>query len=56
MKVHNRLSVYRVVDVPFREVSDICLRRGPAGELALVAIGDRAAVATWFVQPPIVAG
>ena len=40
-----------MVDVPLREVSGICLRRGPAGELALLAIGDRVAVAAWFVQP-----
>ena len=47
----DRLRVYRTVDVPLREVSGICLRRGADGELALVAIGDRAAEAVWFVQP-----
>ncbi len=51
MKAGNRLKVFRVVDVPLEEVSGICLRRGPAGELSLVAIGDRVAVAAWFVQP-----
>ncbi len=51
MKAHDRLAVYRVVDVPLEEVSGVCLRRGAAGELALLAIGDRVAVAAWFVQP-----
>ncbi len=51
MKAGNRLKVFRVVDVPLEEVSGICLRRGPAGELSLVAVGDRVAVAAWFVQP-----
>ena len=51
MKAGNRLKVFRVVDVPLEEVSGICLRRGPGGELSLVAIGDRVAVAAWFVQP-----
>lgn len=50
-KGHDRLEVYRVVDVPLREVSGVCLRRGADGELMLVALGDRAAVAAWFVQP-----
>lgn len=51
MKGHNRLRVYRVVDVPLKEVSGVCLRRGADGELALLAIGDRVALAAWFVQP-----
>jgi hypothetical protein len=51
MKSRNRLSVYRVVDVPLEEVSGVCLGRGAAGQLTLMAIGDRAAVAAWFVQP-----
>jgi hypothetical protein len=46
-----QLRVYRVEDVPLREVSGICLRRGAGGELTLVALGDRAATAAWFVQP-----
>ena len=48
----DRLRVYRVEDVPLREVSGICLRRGAGGELTLLALGDRAARAVWFVQPP----
>ena len=51
MKRRDRLTVYRVVDVPLREVSGVCLGRGAGGELTLLAIGDRAAVAAWFVQP-----
>ena len=51
MKGSGALQVYRVEDVPLKEVSGVCLRRGPGGELSLVAIGDRAAVAAWFVQP-----
>src|SRR6476469_10499829 len=47
----DRLRVYRVEDVPLREVSGICLRRGPSGELTLLALGDRAATAVWFVEP-----
>jgi hypothetical protein len=51
VKGHNRLRVYREVDVPLKEVSGVCLRRGADGELALLAIGDRVALAAWFVQP-----
>ena len=51
MKRRDRLTVYRVVDVPLREVSGVCLGRGAGGELTLLAIGDCAAVAAWFVQP-----
>ena len=51
MKAGSRLKVFRVVDVPLEEVSGICLRRGPAGEQSLVAVGDRVAVAAWFAQP-----
>jgi hypothetical protein len=47
----DQLRVYRVEDVPLREVSGICLRRGARGELSLIALGDRAATAVWFVQP-----
>jgi hypothetical protein len=43
--------VYRRVDVPLREVSGICLRVDADGALGLVAVGDRAAVAVWCVQP-----
>jgi hypothetical protein len=51
MKGHGRLHAYRIMDVPLREVSGICLRRGPGGELTLLALGDRAALAVWFAQP-----
>jgi hypothetical protein len=51
MKGSTALRVYRVEDVPLKEVSGVCLRRGSADELALVAIGDRVAAAAWFVQP-----
>ena len=39
----NRLRVSRVVDVPLREVSGICLRRGRNGRMSLIAVGDRMA-------------
>jgi hypothetical protein len=42
-KSSGRLSPYRVLDVPLREVSGICLCRGPGGEMSLMAVGDRAA-------------
>jgi hypothetical protein len=38
-----RLRAIRVVDVPLREVSGICLRRGPRGRMSLLAIGDHKA-------------
>jgi hypothetical protein len=44
----NRLQVRRMVDVPLREVSGICLRRGRNGRMFLVAVGDRMAKAAWF--------
>src|SRR5215470_13139583 len=44
----NRLRVRRVVDVPLREVSGICLRRGRKGRMFLIAVGDRAAKVAWF--------
>ena len=47
----DRLRVYRVEDVPLREVSGICLRRGAGGTLQLIAISDRAAFVAWFDQP-----
>jgi hypothetical protein len=47
----NRLRVCRVVDVPLREVSGICLRRGLNGKLFLIAVGDRTAKIAWFSQP-----
>jgi hypothetical protein len=44
----NCLRVCRVVDVPLREVSGICLRRGRSGRMFLIAVGDRAAKIAWF--------
>jgi hypothetical protein len=44
----NRLRVSRVVHVPLREVSGICLRRAENGRMSLVAVGDRAAKIAWF--------
>src|SRR5262245_56674597 len=46
-----RLRVCRVVDIPLREVSGICLRRGPRGRMSLLAIGDRKARLAWLAQP-----
>jgi len=47
----SRLRVRRVVDVPLREVSGICLRRGRNGRMFLIAVGDRVAKIAWFSQP-----
>ncbi len=47
----NRLRVRRVIDVPLREVSGICLRRGGNGRKILIAVGDRMAKIAWFSQP-----
>jgi hypothetical protein len=47
----NPLRVRRVVDVPLREVSGICLRRGRNGQMFLIAVGDRVAKIAWFSQP-----
>src|SRR5262245_23418641 len=47
----NRLRVRRVVDVPLREVSGICLRRGRNGRMSLIAVGDRVSKVAWFSQP-----
>ena len=48
VKSKNRLQVRRVVDVPLREVSGICLRRGRNGRMSLIAVGDHAAKVAWF--------
>ena len=40
-----------MVDVPLREVSGICLRRGRNGRMFLIAVGDRVAKIAWFSQP-----
>jgi hypothetical protein len=45
------LRTRRVVDVPLREVSGICLRRSENGQMFLIAVGDRAAKIAWFCQP-----
>jgi hypothetical protein len=47
----NELRVRRVVDVPLREVSGICLRRSTNGRMSLIAVGDRVATIAWFSQP-----
>jgi hypothetical protein len=47
----DRLRASRVVDVPLREVSGICLRRGPKGRMALLAIGDHKARLAWLALP-----
>jgi hypothetical protein len=47
----NRLRACRVVDVPLREVSGICLRRGRNGRMSVIAVGDRVAKIAWFSQP-----
>ncbi len=46
-----RLRVERVADVPLREVSGICLRRGRNRKMSLVAIGDHAAHLAWASLP-----
>jgi len=51
MKSRERLRIHRIVDVPLEEVSGVCLRRGLGDEMALVAIGDRVAVAAWVLLP-----
>src|SRR5215467_1372418 len=47
----NLLRARRVVDVPLREVSGICLRRSRDGRKFLIAVGDRAAKIAWFSPP-----
>jgi hypothetical protein len=47
----SRLRVRRVVHVPLREVSGICLRRSRNGRIYLIAVGDRVAKIAWFPQP-----
>ena len=48
---NNRLQARRVIDVPLREVSGISLRRGRAGRMSIVAVGDHAAKVAWFSLP-----
>src|SRR5262249_51985306 len=47
----SQLRVRRVVHVPLREVSGICLRRNRNGRASLIAVGDRVAKIAWFSQP-----
>jgi hypothetical protein len=44
--------VNRAIDVPLREVSGICLRRGRKGQMSLIAVGDRVAKVAWLSLPP----
>jgi hypothetical protein len=37
------LRAHRTLDVPLREVSGICVRRGSSHEMSLIAVGDRVA-------------
>ena len=46
-----RLRVERVADMPLREVSGICLKRGRNRKMSLVAIGDHAAHLAWTSLP-----
>jgi hypothetical protein len=48
---HRDLTVVRTIRVPVAELSGVTLRRGAAGDLTLIAIGDRSAVAAWVVLP-----
>ena len=47
----NCLRIRHTVDVPLREVSGICLRRGRKHQMSLVAVGDRAAKLAWAPMP-----
>ena len=46
------LHAVHVFDVPLREVSGICLRRGRKGKMSLIAVGDRAATIACLALPP----
>ena len=46
------LHVEHVFDVPLREVSGICLRRGHNRRMSLIAVGDRAAKLACLALPP----
>jgi hypothetical protein len=50
-KTNGRLQVQRVVDVPLREVSGICLKRGRNRRTSLIAVGDHAAHLAWTSLP-----
>jgi hypothetical protein len=51
-----RLGARQVLDAPLKEVSGICLRRGPGGAMALVAVGDRESKVAWAAMSSIDAG
>jgi hypothetical protein len=55
MAKKDRLRVQRVFDVPLREVSGICLRRGRNRQMSLIAVGDRMATLAWTSLPGEVA-
>jgi hypothetical protein len=44
---HGQLEVDRMVDVPLREISGICVRRSRNRQVSLVAVGDHAAHLAW---------
>ena len=46
------LRAVHVFDVPLREVSGICLRRGRKRKMSLIAVGDRAATIACLALPP----
>jgi hypothetical protein len=46
-----KLRAQLVLDVPLREVSGICLRRGRNRKMALIAVGDRVAKVAWLRLP-----
>jgi hypothetical protein len=48
---NGRLRVQRMVDVPLREVSGICVKRGRNRKMSLVAVGDHAAHLAWTSLP-----
>ena len=48
---NNWLQMRRLVHVPLREVSGICVGRGRNGGMSLIAVGDRAAKIAWFSLP-----
>lgn len=50
-KKNGRLLVQRVIDVPLREVSGICLKRGRNRRTLLIAVGDHAAHLAWTSLP-----
>jgi hypothetical protein len=43
----NQLQIERVLDIPIREVSGLCLHRPPDGRVILAAIGDTTAEIAW---------